>query len=236
MRRWLITVPLLCFGFTSTSLAEEAFYYRLPEDGVWNRYHVNLNIAGVETASPWVFASVGRKTVDGKPCRWLELRQMTEDSKQTLRVIKALIPEDAFGKEKDPTAAVKLAWTRLGEMEPQQMDLDGDMDAFNRFVMLVLRGPTKNLKVLEESETVDWQRGKLDCRVITGESRFESDDKTLKVDLKHRLLINDKIPFRLAGSQFKIDVNILGQDVEAGATFTIVETGNGAKSVLPNVE
>ena len=44
-----------------TAAEQQEFYYRLPDDGVWCRYYVNLKIAGVETASPWVISSVGTK-------------------------------------------------------------------------------------------------------------------------------------------------------------------------------
>ncbi len=238
MRRCVVLSAFVFWGLTSALPAaeQEEFYYRLPDDGVWCRYFVNLNIAGVETASPWVISSVGRKDLGGEKCRWVELKQLSEDSKKTLRVFKALVPENAFGKGKDPTAEVRAAWGQEGDAAPRELSVDGELDTFNRFVMLVLRGPTKNIKTLDTTESIDWQKGKLKCGVITGESSFESDNGELQARLTHRLLIHDEIPFRLAGSRFHIDVQVLGQNVKAGAEFSLVETGTDAKSVLPNID
>ena len=158
------------------------------------------------------------------------MKQLSEDTKKTLRVFKALVPENAFGKGKDPTAEVREAWGQQGDAEPKELTGEGELEIFNRFVMLVLRGPTKNIQTMEDPDTIDWQSGKLKCTVITGESNFESDKLGLKADLTHRLLINDKIPFRLAGSKFHIDVKVLGQDVEAGAEFSIVERASMPKA------
>ena len=97
MRRKLLFSSLLFLGLNSNLLAGEEFYYPLPDDGVWCRYFVNMNIAGVETASPWVISSVGQKDLNGEKCRWIELKQMSEDAKKTLRVFKALVPESGFG-------------------------------------------------------------------------------------------------------------------------------------------
>jgi len=236
MRRRLIFSSLLLFGLTTNLKAGEEIYYPLPEDGVWCRYFVNLNIAGVETASPWVISSVGRKDLNGEKCRWIELKQMSEDTKTTLRVFKALIPENAFGKGKDPTAEVRAAWGQQGDDDPRELNGEGELEVFNRLVMLVLRGPTKNIRMLDKPDTIDWQNGKLKCRVITGDSNFESKETGLSAQLKHRILVSDKIPFRMAGSKFHIDVKVLGQDVKAGAEFSIVESGGDAKSVLPSIE
>jgi len=236
MRRKLLFSSLLFLGLNSNLLAGEEFYYPLPDDGVWCRYFVNMNIAGVETASPWVISSVGQKDLDGEKCRWIELKQMSEDAKKTLRVFKALVPESAFGKGKDPTAEVRTAWGQEGDQEPHELTGEGELEVFNRFVLLVLRGPTKNVKAFDEPETIDWQNGKLKCSVITGESDFESKETGLRAQLTHRILISDKIPFRMAGSKFQIDIQVLGQDVKAGAEFSIVESGVDAQSVLPNID
>ncbi len=236
MRHGLILSAILFACCTPIRGAEPQFYYKLPKDGVWCQYHVNLKIAGVETSAPWVVASVGGKVHDGDKCRWLELRQLTGDSKKTVRVIKALIPENAFGKGKNPLAEVRSVWTKEGDAEPKEITDDRELEIFNRFVMLALRGPTDNIESHKDPQSIDWQKGQLKCRVITGTSDFESEESGLKAKLKHRLLTNEKIPFRLGGSKWSIDVEIFGQEVQAAAEVTIVKTGTEARSELPNVQ
>lgn len=197
----------------------------LPEDGAWVTYFVLMKTNGNENQAEWTAASVGTKQVDGNPYRWLELSAKSGGS--VYRVYKALIPESKFVPGKNPIRDAKEIWVRYGNETPRRISSIRDEDPT---LDLLLSGPVSNVKKLDETETVDWQKGRLKCEIWEGENKL--DVKFLKLENKQRLLKNKNVPFGIAGSKVKISNGDRSAEVE----YVLDNFGTGAKSLLPEVK
>lgn len=206
----------------------------LPADGAWASYYVTIKVEGQPEQSPlWTIRSVGGKTVDGRKCRWIEMDGSREQDGKSITyvVYKLLIPEKAFGKGKNPFKQVKQAWVKtLGE-DPRQIE---DLQRNDPYLNLILSGPVKGVKQLKKKQPVDWQKGRLQCRVLTGSSSF--DNKVLQVQLTHRVLLHDEVPFGIAGCNFDLAGKLGNRKLTARVEVTLKAFGNKAKSALPDVK
>jgi len=227
----VVACLIVCLGEPPTQASE--FSHRLPIDGTWCKYFVNTTIAGIKADSAWIVSSVGRKTVNGEACRWIEFRHMSSDEQQTVRVVKVLVLEEAFGPEKNPGEGIREVWIKLADSEPMQSEV---LPYFERFALMAVDGPTNDVRQIEKKQAVVWQGGKLKCDVFTGSSGVESKAEGLKVKLTHRVLVHDQVPFRTAGSSVHFEIQVFGQDVTADADFTFVDSGRDAESALPDVK
>jgi len=88
--------------------------YQLPEDGAWAKYEISLTsrtgdqveLSGRGTLR---MASVGQKSVDGKPCRWIQANleiAFAEVDARFETVLNVLVPEKHLGKGKTPLSHV----------------------------------------------------------------------------------------------------------------------------------
>ena len=110
----LLVGILLAF---QTSVHAEGLLYRLPKDGTWAEYKMegkgtNRDGSEVTLTGTLKLSSVGTAQVDGKPCRWIELKINVKRNKEDFTTIdKLLIPEQQLtvGK-KDPLQHILKAW------------------------------------------------------------------------------------------------------------------------------
>lgn len=132
----------------------------LPKDGEWVSYYVLMKINGGENQVEWKAASVGTKQKEGEPHRWLELS--AKAGEDVYRVYKALIPESKFAPGKNPLGDAKELWVRRGDDEPERISSLLEDDPY---LALLLSGPVSNVKKLDETKTIDWQKGRVECEV-----------------------------------------------------------------------
>ena len=99
-----------------TSAHAEGLFYQLPKDGSWAEYTIdgvgtNPDDTEVTLRGTVKMSSVGKVQVEGKPCRWIELRTegKRNDDKFT-DTVKLLIPEKHLAKGQDPLGHVIKAW------------------------------------------------------------------------------------------------------------------------------
>lgn len=197
----------------------------LPEDGAWVTYFVLMKINGDEDQVEWTAASVGTRQVDGEPHRWLELRAKGGGS--VYRIYKALIPESKFVPGKNPLRDAGEIWVKYGDEEPRRISSIREDDPY---LDLLLSGPVSNVKKLDETETVDWQKGRLKCEVWEGENKL--DIQALKVENTQRLLKHKSVPFGIAGAK----VHLSGGGQSADVEYILDNFGTGAKSLLPEIK
>src|SRR5262245_17361110 len=101
--------------FAAGIAAADGLLYRLPADGAMARYDMEMTVAkdgkqltGKGTA---ILSSVGRKEVDGKPCRWIEIIfEVKIEDREEKSITKVLIPEKHLKEGEEPLKHVMKAW------------------------------------------------------------------------------------------------------------------------------
>ena len=206
-----------------------ALLQTLPEDGVWSKFEVMVKIDGRELQTIWIARSVGRAFHDGKECRFVELEQMESGPEFGHVIWRLLIAESEFGADKHPLSKAVKMWHKANDTaEPKLISefKEGD-PIFGAFVS----GPETDRKRETEKSKLVWQRGELECDVITGSS--EARIGTAKLTLLHRVLREKSVPFGFAGTHETLKIE--GQPVVITAKFLLVDHGNKAEAKLPHL-
>ena len=222
---------LLCsllFGADEPKSA--ALIQTLPTDGAWVSFNVNININGAEVSPTWLVRSVGKSDCDGKACRFIELEQKCQTPPIGNVTWRLLVPEAEFGEGKHPFGNALRIWIQREADAPQVVESIAKEDPV--FGTLIV-GPTSDVMVLKEQEKVSWQRGNLECAVVTGTR--ESDFFGAKMKMSHRVLRHKDIPFGLAGMKQDVNVGVGGANQEVKITMTLQDHGQDAKPKLPEL-
>jgi hypothetical protein len=211
--------------FADKDLPVVGLLYRLPEDGAWSRYE--FSAAGVSSGT-LTLQSVGKATVDGKPCRWIE-GAMDWGSPESLAIGKFLIPEQDIGAEK-PLAHAIRGYQRDGKRTATKTEHPED-----GLWGMILSGPPRDAKKLSKTEELKWEGGTLGCDAY--ESRETVEDRIAKLRIAHHVLTHRDVPFGVASH--RLDAEVL-KSHSVGAVilptpmlWTFVGKGGNAKSVLP---
>ena len=230
MRSILLMIISAFFAFQSTAVYGDALIRRLPADGAWARFYMNESWMDRSERTGWItISSVGEETIGKEKCRWIEWKFETEDGQQRVTsVFKFLIPEEHLKAGGDPLTHVVKAWRKSRDRDPVALE-QIDIEALYPRLHLICEGPPIELiKKLEKKETVQWQKGKLECEVLLGTTQEEYEIETSKV--RYRLRVNPKIPFGVAAATLEVDSTI----GERGTLeFIVVDMGTGARSDLP---
>ena len=227
------TVAVVICGFLMShscpmARGAEPLIQTLPEDGSWVQFHVNLKIGAQASTPTWILKSVGKKEVAEIPCRWIEMHSKQGERNEV--IFKCLIAESEFGKGKNPLANALNVYRKLGEQPVAEVP---NLAAADPALALILSGPAE-AKPLEMKESVELQDGRVECDVITGKNKSEIGN--IRIEIVHRLLQSDKVPFRLAGAKFEIDADVAGNKFAGTAELTLNKVGKDAKSELDSVE
>ena len=203
-----------------------ALLQTLPEDGVWSKFEVMVKIDNRELQTTWVASSVGKAFHDGKECRFVELEQMESGPEFAHTIWRLLVAESEFGADKHPLSKAVKIWHKTKDAEAKLITELKEVDpVFASFVS----GPETDRKREAEKSKLVWQRGELECEVITGLS--EARIGTAKIELRHRVLRDKSLPFGFAGAHETLKIE--GQPVVITAKFMLVDHGNKAEAKLP---
>lgn len=220
-----IVAATLALLLAHSAPAADTTFAQLPEDGAWSKFYVtvsgpnNLNLTIEMTLS-----SVGKTQATGKDCRWIEMASVNAGSGERYNVFKMLIPEDALKEGPfGPSDAIR-AWAAEMDNSAQAVSADGLAP-----VSFLFPDTLDDAQRLDEQETVDWQRGQLECAVLTGTS--DSRLGTQDIEIEHRYLLAAEIPFGLGGFRSVIQFDN-GTTINVDAR--LLDTGAGAVSALPN--
>lgn len=221
------TLAALFVGVSPHALLADGLVYRLPEDGTAAVFRMEMTQdAGDrsrEVLGTLRLSSVGKDTVDGKACRWIELRlRMTEGDREQDKVAKLLIPEAELVKGGDPMSAVVRAWEKEEEDEPERME---DPASHRRPVPVFLSGPLEDAGTGDDEAVAVEGLGNLTCKTITGRGAY-GDAQQLKVEFTTAR--SDKAPFGVAKCTMKFQhgeqrgtVELLLEKVETKAESAI---------------
>lgn len=241
-RRQLLQVAVGGLALSSflSAVAEEpksgALLQTLPADGVWATFDANVKLNRQEFVLTVTARSVGQVVQFGKPCRILELEQTNDNPPSenlpqlgnlTWRLI---VPEDAFGEGKDPLSKAGKIWLKIDTRESEVVE---SVERTDPFFATLLQGPKHHLKAEEAKEKIRWQRGDLECSVISGENGSEFG--IVKLTVAHRVFRHRDVPFGIAGLQQDMKISLGGQEQKAVIRVSLRDHGKDAKPKLPDL-
>jgi hypothetical protein len=207
----------------------DGLLYQLPKDGSWARYVVETPDGPIDASL--TMASVGRETVDGHDCRWIEVKlEVTNDSGTETWVLKCLVPERHLGRGKDPLSHVVRAWHKRSADEPAMLT-----NLAERGILpTAIGGPLQEAAELDQ-EVVRSKLGELACKGITGYNEFQDGETDVRVTYRTRL--NEKAPFGVVNAMITLETRANGQVTQSrSAKVTLSDYGETALSELPGFE
>ncbi|MEX0727964.1 MAG: hypothetical protein WD065_16945 [Planctomycetaceae bacterium] len=241
-RRLLLpaVVVSVSIGALFPAVADEptsaALMQTLPHDGAWATYNVNVMVNDQEFIMSATARLVGQATYGGKLCRFIEYEQTVAappaiDVPQLGNLTwRLLVPEEEFGEGKDPLGKAVKMWVKIDQQDPEVVD---SIERTDPIFATIFRGPTKNLKVEDAPEKIMWQRGTLECEVVSGQNDFQLG--TFQLDIAHRVFKHPDVPFGVAGMQQGMKATFGGQEVKVSLRASLRDHGKEAKAKLPEL-
>jgi len=222
---------------------------RLPEDGSWARFTATETFTFPGKAKKeavegtFTLASVGRVTVDGEECRWIELviqAKVPGTDQETEQVFKGLIPEKHLQKGGDPAKHWIKGWMKLANQPPQQLTKE-QLALPGMKLNLFVAGPLQDHKPLPK-KTIETKLGKLECEGIAGTYVLKDASVSVKngqVTKKDGLVLmesyfHEKAPFGVVWSHIQIIVEGGGLPPSGDSVLLLDAVGKDAKSKLPD--
>jgi hypothetical protein len=215
---------LLFAGLAGSASAEESFN-QLPEDGAWAKFYVTVSGNIDQTLRvELTISSVGRVQENGKDCRWIELLSNNSDTNARMNVFKLLVPEESLKKGPFGPGDIVRSWVAQEDGTTVEA---GNSDNLIP-VGFLFPDNLDDAKRPDEKETVDWQKGKLECSVLTGASKSKLGDQDLTIN--HRYLLSENTPFGLGGFRNQLKLHESGTEIVIDAK--LIDVGTGGTSVL----
>ena len=239
--------------------------WNLPEDdGVWVRFegsykqtrsrpNSNAGDENLEWQSDLTISSVGRETVDGRACRWVEFKSITKPKGLEQKpgpgdsyIYKVLIPEDrVIGKTVDaetiPVTYLPIVkgWRKVGGREPQPVT----EKALAIYPTIALVTYYPDLKAEGEAEQMQVGGMAVSARLWKGERKLETS--TSRSTNAASLWLSDDVPFGLA--RFQVTLTQEKKEIAASADefrraalteveMAVVGTGNDSRSEIGQAE
>lgn len=212
----------------ATSALADPLFQTLPEDGVGVKFHVNMVLNGKENIRTWQIRSVGKRLHEGKPARWIELHGEAYDA--TPVKFKLLIPESEFGRGRNPLSKATLAWRKVRDKAPEQLE---DFKNADVFFNTLLSGPGKDVHKLDTKKQIGWLKGNFDCEVVEGSARLSLG--TFDLTVNHRCFYDEKAPFGFVGTEQEFNVTVNGKTDHATIEALIVEIQTQQETAFPEI-
>jgi hypothetical protein len=224
----------------ATLAGADGLIQRLPGDGTWVRYDVTgegRNPAGdvaVTLKGTLTLKSVGRETVNGSECRWIETETTVEfkrrdRNEETTEILKLLIPESFLTADENPRAHVLKAWKK-DRNGVRELDLKGTDAREIEGQDELFHAPISDAK---KHEGVEFKApaGNFQCshRKATKTSQLGNSD----VEFTTEAWLTEKIPFGVAGYRFGKSRSANGTSQGARTMeLKVAESGTKAKSAI----
>ncbi|MCH7686912.1 MAG: hypothetical protein IH899_09565 [Planctomycetes bacterium] len=235
MRLLIVSSLLTVLSFAAPATYADGLIYQLPADGTSVEFEMKLsferNGQTMNMDGTFSMSSVGKETVDGEACRWVEFKMVWKqgDRDRTIHC-KVLVPEKQLAAGKSPIKHVKKAWLKQGDGEAKEMTDFSDPQAGP--LPAFLAGPFKDAQKLE-AETVDSGLGKLECKGVTGSVQFKLGSRDQEFTFTNRL--HKKAPFGVVAAEVQIEITRDGQQARSGTMqIKVSKVGKNAVTEIPN--
>jgi hypothetical protein len=202
----------------------------LPPDGSWVEFEAlgeGRDAAGVVKTSftaRLTLRSVGRETVDDRPCRWIEIETGARKGDQS-EIIKLLIPERAFVAGENPRAHVLKAKKKDANGE-RELDLKAAGAREIETLDELFHAPLSRFKKPEPVE-LKTPAGTFECTLA---ERWETSDTG---EFRTRTWRSDAIPFGVAAYHYnKARTRNGAPQMSRGMELKAVKFGNDARSAI----
>ena len=228
--RLLVTVVAM-FSLLAAEPIGGSSLQQLAPDGTWARYQVSIKLASQEISATWTARSVGQTTQNGLPCRWIELQQESDSPGFPKMTWRCLVPESEFGEGKHPLGKAVKVWQKI---EGQDAESVGSIEAKDAIFGALIAGSKTNLKMEDAPEIVKWQRGNLECQVISGDSEFKLNS-VIPVQIHHRNFRHPDAPFGMGGVHWELTLGDGDQKQTIHVKMTLQDQGADAKAQWPEL-
>lgn len=222
MKRLVAILAVLVSLILPGTSQADGLFIRLPEDGTWAKY--DLTIDGPRTTEgELIVKSVGKETVEGVECRWVEV---ILDGPTTV-TLRALVPESELKLGGSPVKSAKRMYFDEGEGDgPAKID-DAASSPLGPFVAF-LGGPMDDAEELE-AESVQSDAGEFSCPGVKGTYELPAGFAgTVTVDIELRYADEQQAGFGVV--DYKLEFNAGGQT--GSITAQLKEIGEGAESEI----
>jgi hypothetical protein len=241
MKNAIAVLGLLVASLPSTTMAE-GLIHQLPADGAWIRFEVvgkaqaadgtvRVSIKGTQT-----IRSVGRATVDGQPCRWIEL-----DSKMTFEragakpsefteIFKLLIPEKYLEAGQNPREHVLKAYRGQTVENLKELNLKSSDERSIASLDEIFHAPLEKTTELPAKELVIGKR-KWTCKGSQAEATDTAG--TFKTETR----FSKDAPFGIV--TYKYEKQRIRNGASLGSRqmeWKLVESGKAARSAAPDAK
>ncbi len=213
---------------------------QLPTDGSWVRFDVTgegrspAGEVGVTLKGTLTLRSVGRETVDGTECRWIETETKIEltragRNEEVTDILRMLIPEKFLTADQNPLAHVLKAWKK-DRQGVRELDLKGkdarEVESQDELFHAPLAGAKR-----DEGIEFKTPGGTFQCTHLSAKTASKLGNSD--VEFTTESWLTDKVPFGVAGyrlgkSRSKEGMPQGGRSME----LKIAESGTGAKSAI----
>ena len=228
---WLLAITIIAHS----SVNADGLLFQLPKDGSWAEFAIDgvatkPDDAEVTLVGKIRLSSVGKVQIDGKPCRWIELRTEAKrnDEKYT-DIVKMLIPEKNLVRGQDPLKHMLRGWSQDSHTPggPRARDLNAAGLEYLRknSTFLLVHGRYDNTPQKLDKTMVESKLGKLECE---GVKAMETRGG-LKCTYETRL--HDKAPFGVVTHECIVDFMEKGS---LTVKLKLSDFGTDAKSSLPD--
>ncbi|MCH7686308.1 MAG: hypothetical protein IH899_06465 [Planctomycetes bacterium] len=241
MKTCAACIVLIVICLPNSETRANGLIQKLPQDGSWVRYHTRINIEKpqkTEFTGTLTIRSVGRKTVNNEPCRWIEFDMTMNIENRTERTIsKILVPEKLFKSEKSVSPKVIRGWIKRNDADPKE-ETDTEKLSSDEFAAF-LPDPSRKVKTVKVKKTVDYQKGQLTVEsAITGSVKLPvPENAKIKIEstFDFTMWSHEKVPFGTAEAKWEFSSKLEDQLLSKGTvTLTLEDFGTGAKSALPD--
>jgi len=188
---------------------------RLATDGTWARYQKEDGFVTV--------SCVGKITVDGQSCRWIEVALEEGGPDQ---IWKLLIQEERLKDGQNILAQGLSVWHCTGPEEPLNVTGISPPDEFSPLTF-ILTGPDQEIRSLAP-QAVETKLGRLECAGWTGRQLTRFDER--EIDATYRQWVHEKAPFGVLRSEIEHSIKFDGRLIQAKTSVTLVDVGTDAHS------
>jgi hypothetical protein len=220
----------------------DGLFYRVPQDGTRVVFAFDLAAKMFDGQEKKVqvslsLASVGRTTVKGEKCRWIEIKATNKEDGKTLKLAKMLIGEKYLRTGQTPVDNIIKGWIKNPSSTPQIHVIEREFKqgpGFFRGLEFFLSGPFQDAKDLPPEE-IDGKLGKLACRGVKGLIHLEEFGEVIDIAVENRL--HEHAPFGLVTSRMDWKTTACGELKASGTmTLRLEEISTAAKSELPDLK
>lgn len=234
---------LLLVLFVSSIVRAEGLIYQLPPDGHWASYAIEDTVTdadGTKTTvtGELIVSSVGVETVNGKPCRWIEIAVLFDGGYDVIdHIDKLLIPEESLQKGKQPLKQVYKLHRQYGKdrrilrIEDREK-LQQLPDKANTALRMFLHGPYKEWQHVPD-EVIESKLGEQNCEGIRATETTKR--RNISDDAEYIIRLHPEAPFGVVQWKVHRKIERDGQpDGTIDHELTLSDFGTGAKTALPD--